>query len=123
MRIFHYDIIVAKDAQGGSSKVKVRWLITKEMGAEHFAMRLFEVEPGGYTPLHVHDWEHEVFILEGEGLVVAGDEERLFRAGDVIFISPNEKHQFRNIGNSVVKILCLIPYEKGSEEKSSCQCG
>ena len=80
MRIFHYDSVEAKDAQGGSSKVTVRWLITKEMGAEHFAMRLFELESGGYTPLHVHDWEHEVFILEGEGLVVAGDEEKLFRS-------------------------------------------
>ena len=123
MRIFHYDSVEAKDAQGGSSKVRVRWLITKEMGAEHFAMRLFELESGGYTPLHVHDWEHEVFILEGEGLVVAGDDEKLFRAGDVVFISPNEKHQFRNIGNSVVKILCLIPYESDTEKTSSCQCG
>ena len=123
MRIFHYDSIEAKDVQSGSSKVKVRWLITKEMGAEHFAMRLFELESGGYTPLHVHDWEHEVFILEGEGLVVAGDEEKLFRSGDVVFISPNERHQFRNIGKEVVKILCLIPHENDQKKKSSCQCG
>ena len=123
MRIFHYDSVEAKDAEGGSSKVRVRWLITEDMGAENFAMRLFELESGGYTPFHIHDWEHEVFILEGEGVVVCGDEERLFRAGDVIFISPNEKHQFRNIGKSLAKILCLIPYKKDSEKVSSCGCG
>ena len=122
MRIFHYDSVEALDAEGGSSKVKVRWLITKEMGAKNFAMRLFELESGGYTPLHIHDCEHEVFILEGEGVVVDGDEERLFRAGDVIFISPNENHQFRNIGKSIAKILCLIPYKKDSEQVSSCGC-
>ena len=49
----------------GASKVKVRWLITKEMGAKNFAMRVFEIEPDGYSPLHKHPWEHEVFILEG----------------------------------------------------------
>ena len=109
MRIFHYDSVEAKEAQGDSSKVTVRWLITKEMGAKHFAMRLFELESGGYTPLHVHDWEHEVFILEGEGVVFCEDEEKMFQPGDAIYIAPNEKHQFKNIGKNLVKLLCLIP--------------
>ena len=112
MKVFHYKNVETKDAEGECSKVKIRWLINKEIGAKNFAMRMFEIGSGGYTPFHIHDWEHEVFILEGEGLLVAEDEERLFRAGDVIFISPNEKHQFRNTGKSMIKILCLIPYKK-----------
>jgi quercetin dioxygenase-like cupin family protein len=88
----------------------VRWLITKEIGAKNFAMRLFEMEPGGYSPLHSHPWEHEVFILEGEGLVVGEGKEKRFRPGDVIFIPPNEKHQFKNSDEKTVKFLCLIPY-------------
>jgi len=31
MKIFHYQTVKAKDAEGGASKTKVRWLITKEM--------------------------------------------------------------------------------------------
>jgi quercetin dioxygenase-like cupin family protein len=85
-------------------------------------MRLFEIEAGGYTPLHQHDWEHEVFILEGEGVIVYEEETKLFRAGDVIFISPNEKHQFRNSGKILVKLLCLIPNKKDEEEETSCGC-
>jgi quercetin dioxygenase-like cupin family protein len=112
MKIFHYDNVEAKDAGGESSKVKIRWLITEEMGAKNFAMRMFELEPGGYTPFHVHDWEHEVFILKGEGVVVGGEDVKLFRSGDVVFVPPKEKHQFRNTGKSIVKILCLIPYKK-----------
>jgi quercetin dioxygenase-like cupin family protein len=123
MNIFHFENIEAKDAGAGTSKVKVRWLINEEIGAKNFAMRLFEIESGGYTPLHIHDWEHEVFILEGEGVVVCEDEEKLFRPGDAIFISPNEKHQFRNIGKNLVKLLCLIPNKKSSETVSSCSCG
>ena len=76
MKTFHYTEVEAKDAEGGSTKLKVRWLITKETGAENFAMRLFEMEAGGHNPLRSHNWEHEVFILEGEGLVVSGKEER-----------------------------------------------
>jgi quercetin dioxygenase-like cupin family protein len=112
MKFFHCRDVEAKDAGGGTSKVRVRWLITKETGAENFAMRLFEMEPEGYSPLHSHLWEHEVFILEGEGIVVGGGEERKFRAGDVIFIPPNEKHQFKNTGETTVKFLCLIPYAR-----------
>ncbi|MCK4434272.1 cupin domain-containing protein [Candidatus Bathyarchaeota archaeon] len=110
MKVFHYKEVEAKDAGKGTSGLSVRWLITKEIGAENFAMRLFEMEPGGSSPFHSHHWEHEVFILEGEGIVVGGGEKREFRAGDVIFIPPNEEHQFENNSEKTVKFLCLIPY-------------
>jgi quercetin dioxygenase-like cupin family protein len=110
MRIFHYQDVEAKDAEEDSSKLRVRWLITKEIGAENFAMRMFEMDAGGNSPFHSHPWEHEVFILEGEGLAVGEGEERNFRAGDVLFIPSNEKHQLKNNGEKTVKFLCLIPY-------------
>jgi quercetin dioxygenase-like cupin family protein len=47
--------------------------------------------------------------LEGEGTVFSGGEEHKFRAGSVIFIPPNEKHQFKNTGEKIVKFLCLVP--------------
>ena len=122
MKIFNYNSVETKDGGAGTSEVKVRWLIDEKLGAKNFFMRLFEIESGGYTPLHVHDWEHEVFILEGEGIVVCEDEEKLFRAGDVVFVSPNEKHQFRNIGKQLAKLLCLIPNKKDSKIVSSCGC-
>ncbi|MEM3553827.1 MAG: cupin, partial [Candidatus Bathyarchaeia archaeon] len=71
MKVFHYSEVKPEEAiEEGASKLKVRWLITREIGAPNFAMRLFEMEPGGHSPLHTHPWEHEVFILEGEGVVV-----------------------------------------------------
>lgn len=109
MKIFYYQDVAAKDVEKGASKLKVRWLITEEMGAKNFAMRLFEMESGGYSPFHSHLWEHEVFVLEGEGFVIGGEEERKFRVGDVIFVPSNEEHQFKNSGEKTVKFLCLIP--------------
>jgi len=109
MKIVHYQEVEPEKAEEGASKLKVRWLITKGMGAENFAMRMFEVEPGGYSPFHSHPWEHEVFILNGEGLVVGEGQERKFRAGNVVFIPPNEKHQFKNNSEKTIKFLCLVP--------------
>ena len=122
MKIFNYTSIEEQDAGPGTSKVTIRWLIGEDTGAKNFFMRLFEIHVGGYTPLHLHDWEHEVIILEGEGTVVCEDEAKLFRAGDVIFIYPNESHQFRNTGKNLVKLLCLIPNKKSLAKVTSLGC-
>ncbi len=80
------------------------------MGANNFAMRIFEVESTGFTPLHKHPWEHEVFILEGEGQLFDGNVVSSLKSGDVAFIPSNEIHQFKNVGEKVLKFICLIPY-------------
>ena len=112
MRVFHYSSVRAENVEGGAIKTKVRWLIDKTLGAPNFAMRLFEMAPGGYSPLHSHSWEHEVFILSGEGQLLDGRNALSFKTGDVIFVPPNEQHQFKNTSKNALKFLCLIPNEK-----------
>jgi quercetin dioxygenase-like cupin family protein len=101
----------AKDIEGGAPG-EGTWLITKDMGAKNFAMRLFDMESGGYSPLHTHPWEHEVFILEGEGAVFDGKKATPFKANDVVFVPTDEIHQFKNTGKKKLKFLCLIPNQK-----------
>ncbi|MHC4654330.1 MAG: cupin domain-containing protein [Planctomycetota bacterium] len=93
----------------GAKDVEVRWLISKDDGAENFAMRMFELQPGGHTPLHTHQHEHEVFVLEGQGAFVCEGQEHQFGPEHVIFVPPNKEHQFKNTGNSILRMLCLIP--------------
>ncbi|HDJ26474.1 MAG TPA: cupin domain-containing protein [Candidatus Bathyarchaeota archaeon] len=110
MRVFDYrDVPLEEVEMAGCKGVKVRWLLRTEHGAEKFWMRVFEVEPGGYTPLHRHPWEHEVFVLEGEGTVVGPDGEVPIRPGTVVFVAPNELHQFKNTGEEMLKFICLVP--------------
>ncbi len=49
-KIFPYDSVNAEDVQAGAVKTRVRWLITEQLGAPNFAMRVFEIEPNGYAP-------------------------------------------------------------------------
>lgn len=111
MKVFAYTEVPAEKAEEGAKNITVRWLITKDTGAETFAMRLFTMDSGGYSPYHTHDWEHEVFILEGEGVIKSEEGDIPFKPGTVVFIPPDEKHQFRNTGEKPVKFLCLIPYK------------
>lgn len=93
----------------GAKDVAIRWLISKEDGAENFAMRMFELQPGGHTPLHTHPQEHEVFVLEGKGTFVYQGKEHPFERDFVIFVPPNEEHQFKNAGDALLRMLCIIP--------------
>ena len=93
----------------GAEGVKIKWLLDKSVGAPTFAMRHFTVQPGGHTPLHKHDWEHEVYVLEGEGFVRSEDQEYSIRPGDAIFVPPNQLHQFRSSGSSHLRFLCMVP--------------
>jgi quercetin dioxygenase-like cupin family protein len=89
--------------------VTIRWLISDADGAANFAMRLFEVDREGQTPLHTHDFEHEVFILEGEGVVWREGADVPIGPGAAIFIPPGEKHCFINKGEEVLRFLCMVP--------------
>jgi quercetin dioxygenase-like cupin family protein len=97
-------------AAEGAAGVKVRWVIAEADGAPNFAMREFEVAPGGHTPLHVHDWEHEVYVLAGEGVAAGEDGEHAIAAGAVVFVRPKEKHSFKNTGAGPLRFLCLVPH-------------
>lgn len=110
--IHHSEVRLEVPKEQGVKDVMVRWLISKKDGAENFAMRLFEIKSDGYTPLHQHDWEHEVFILEGNGITRNKNSEKSFNSGDVLFIPPMEWHQFVNTGDKTLKFLCLIPNKK-----------
>jgi quercetin dioxygenase-like cupin family protein len=99
---------VAVEAEGAKD-VEIRWLISKDDGAENFAMRMFELQSGGHTPLHKHPHEHEVFVIEGEGVFIYEEKEYQFNKEYVIFVPGSKEHQFRNTGDSILRLLCLIP--------------
>ena len=110
MKVCHHEQVAAQPVEmEGATGCTVRWLVGTADGAPNFAMRQFEVAPGGHTPRHSHPYEHEVFILSGEGEVFEGDQPRSLQAGDVVYVAPDEVHQFRNTGGTPLKFLCLVP--------------
>jgi quercetin dioxygenase-like cupin family protein len=109
MKVINYKNVPPETIEEGARGVQIRYVITEDMGAENFAMRHFEISPDGFTPLHSHVWEHEVFILSGSGTVVGDGTEKPFGQGDAIFVPANETHQFKNSGKESLSLLCLIP--------------
>ncbi len=110
MKMKHYSEIEPTRFTGGPAEgVAGRVLVGRRDGAENFCMRVFEIAPGGYSPKHVHDWEHEMFFHAGEGEVLGGGGWRPVRAGSAVFMPANEEHQVRNTGKQTLTFICLIP--------------
>lgn len=78
--------------------------------APNFALRVIEVEAGASTPLHTHDWEHEVFVLGGSGKVRGAEGERELAPNDAVYVAPGEEHCFSNTGEGVFRFVCCIPH-------------
>jgi len=112
MSFYKINVETKEDArviEPGAEGVSIKWLIDRSVGAPNFMMRHFTLQPGGHTPLHRHEWEHEVYVLEGEGVVRYGDREDSIHPGDAIFVPSNQLHQFRSAGSSYLKFLCMVP--------------
>ena len=112
MIVQNYRDIHAEDVGGEAKNTTIRWLIAEKDGALNFYMRLFEVGSEGNTPHHTHDWEHEIFILEGEGKLVGDGVSYPLSAGVAAFVPGGEVHHLENTGQGSLKFICLIPVQK-----------
>jgi quercetin dioxygenase-like cupin family protein len=95
------------DLKGAKDTTK-RVLISGQDGAQNFYMRHFTIEGHGFTPKHAHPWEHEIYIISGEGQVFIKDKEAPFSKGMAIFIPAMDKHQIK-AGDKGLEFLCMIP--------------
>jgi len=94
----------------------VVWLLAEENGTPNFEMRYFEVPKGLAGKEESHPFEHEVFVIKGEGVIKSGNTEKKIEAGDAILILPNELHQFYNCKEEPLGFICVIP--NGCENQS-----
>lgn len=112
MKIQHYreiDPLPVEGIEEATEGLTIRRVISEVDGATEFTMDVFEIEPGGHSAYHEHPWEHQIFVLSGEGSLVGSEGPVPFKPGDVIFIPPDEPHQIVNDGEALVEFVCLIP--------------
>ncbi|MHC5003769.1 MAG: cupin domain-containing protein [Planctomycetota bacterium] len=105
-------------AMDGAKDVQMRLMVGRDDGAPNFSMRHFTVLPGGHTPRHQHNYEHEVYVVEGRGRVEREGQLHEISAGDVLYVEPNVIHQFTNPTDAPLKFLCLVPtsFDCGADE-------
>lgn len=86
-------------------------LVGPNEGWDSHAMRVFEIQVGGYTPKHTHDWPHINVVLEGKGTLFLDGIENLVESGAYAYIPSGALHQFKNTGDQTFKFICIVPKE------------
>lgn len=99
-----------------ASSATETWLIGKGERAENFAMRYYRLGPGGHSVEEEHPYDHGVVFLHGSGEVLLGAEAHPVSQGDVVYISPGERHQIRNTGDEPLGWLCVIPARRQKKQ-------
>lgn len=100
-----FEPVIAPHAHG----VRINWAIAKEDGAPNFALRIIRVKRGGLIDFHEHDYEHEIYCIRGRGTAFTKRKRLGFGAGDVLYVEPGISHGFKNVSNSVLEFVCVIP--------------
>ena len=68
------------------------------------------IEPGKTSSHHIHPWEHEVYILEGSGVLVCDGKEYPIREGDAMLIPGNVDHYtLNNRSSGVIRRIEVNP--------------
>ena len=85
--------ITPKDRGGG---LRTYPMVRKAIGATEFINGVTEFDPGAAVPLHYHNCDESVVLLEGKGLAVIDGVEWAVAPGDTTYIPAGIHHFFRN---------------------------
>ncbi|NOX15173.1 MAG: cupin domain-containing protein [Epsilonproteobacteria bacterium] len=77
--------------------------------APNFAMRKFIIKSKGSMPLHTNSVEHEQYVLGGSAKVVIGDDVKIAKKDDILFIPAGVAHSYDVVGDEDYEFLCLVP--------------
>jgi len=95
---------------GALSKALVR---PETAGSRLIDYRISTYQPMAYVELHAHEVQEQIYhVLDGEGMMQIGDERRVVRRHDVIFIPPGIAHKITNNGlGDLTFIVVTTPVE------------
>ena len=73
------------------------------------SVNIVKIPVGGAVPRHLHEKEVEtVYMLQGQGRLVLGQEERNFEQGQVVAIPMNLEHALINKGSEPIEIITFF---------------
>jgi quercetin dioxygenase-like cupin family protein len=64
---------------------------------------------GGYSAPHRHEWDHQLVVTEGRGLLILNGKKFPLRPGSVLLVQANEDHQFLQRGDKPLRFLTVTP--------------
>ena len=90
-------------------------------GGDGVTSGITEFEPGAAIPLHTHNVDETVLVLDGTAAFHLGDEEFTLAAGDATWAGAGVPHRFRNPGPGRLRFHWV--YSARHVTRTSCATG
>ena len=82
-------------------------LVTKELGSKHLTTGITRFPVGAKVPMHSHNCDEQVTILEGEAEAELDGQRHRLHAYDTTLVPANKPHRFVNVGSTPLAILWI----------------
>lgn len=87
------------------SGITVKMMIDSDLGSDQHTMFMVQYVPNGFAGPHDHPLEEAYLFLEGEAEGIFDGQKYMLRAGDLAWAGVGCVHEFRNVGDGVVRWL------------------
>ena len=89
--------------------VKVKVYVSKESGAQGTQMGEVSMNPGSQIPLHTHNVEEAIILLEGTLETVVGREKKVIKGGTTLLAPAGVPHSLANKGDKSARFVNAFP--------------
>jgi putative monooxygenase len=94
---------------GRSPGTRGQRLVTHEVGAAQLTSGVTRFMPGGKIPLHYHNVEEQVTVIEGEAVAIVAGERVVLHPYDTTYVAAGVPHHFMNESDAPAAILWIYP--------------
>ena len=102
--LLHFDDVPAMERGGG---ITGRPLIGEDQGSTTFCSGITSFPPGASIPMHTHNCDEQVTLLEGEGTADIEGRTENVAPYDTTFIPAGVPHRFINRGDGRMSIMWI----------------
>lgn len=89
--------------------VKGKTYVKGETGAQNIQMGEVYMNPGSRIPLHTHNVEEAIILLEGTLETVVGNEKRVIHGGTTLLAPAGVPHSLVNKGDKPARFINAYP--------------
>jgi quercetin dioxygenase-like cupin family protein len=89
---------------GAGKDREFRYLVNQDVGCREVTQFVGTIPPGR-APMHSHDYDEVVYVLEGEGVLHIAGTSTPIGPGSCIHLPPRELHCLENVGAAPMRVL------------------
>jgi quercetin dioxygenase-like cupin family protein len=105
MNVRHLELMESWDDTDPPMRTRVNFPLHAAAGTKSSAVVYFEIEPGDHLGRHTDSAEEILYIVDGTGEAIVGDERAALELGTLAVVPELVPHAVYNTGDTTLKVI------------------